>query len=151
MRLVIDRTGLRQALGLAPMSTNGEAAEIEVPLNLRRRGRQLKITLGGTPTPARPADATLVVAVARAFDWFDRLASGTARSIGQIAAEDGFDAGYISHLLKLAFLSPQAVNDITSGRQLSTMTAHEVIWNDEIPMRWGKYEQHASERRGRLA
>ncbi|RYE08098.1 MAG: hypothetical protein EOP22_14940 [Hyphomicrobiales bacterium] len=77
-----------------------------------------------------------MTAIARAFDWFERLSTGRASSIDAIAAEDGFDAGYVSHILPLAFHSPKMVMGIFTGNQPADLTGRRLIWTTEVALRW---------------
>ena len=127
--------GLRPMIGLTELDPTVGHLRIDVPLSFRRRGRQIKITMGGA-TVAATVDSTLVTVVARAFDWFERLSTGQARSINELAVADGFDAGYVSHLLPLAFLAPKEIETILTGNQPVELTADRLIWREEIPVRW---------------
>ena len=137
MGLVLDTAGLRQALGVPAANPPIDDTRIDVPLTFRRRGRQMKITMGGKSAgPATTVDSTLVTVVARAFDWFERLSTGAAKSVNDIAEADGFDAGYVSHVLPLAFMPPTEIEDILAGKQPADLTADRLIWRTEIPLVW---------------
>ena len=135
--LVLNTSGLRQTLGLPATDLPVTDSLVDAPLTFRRRGRQMKITMGGkTASSASTVDSTLVTVVARAFDWFERLSTGAAKSVTDIAEADGFDAGYVSHVLPLAFMAPAEIEDILAGRQPADLTADRLIWREEIPMLW---------------
>ena len=135
--LVLNTAGLRQALGVPASNPPIDDPRIEVPLTFRRRGRQMKITMGGRSAgPASTVDSTLVTVVARAFDWFERLSTGAAKSVNDIAESDGFDAGYVSHVLPLAFMAPTEIENILAGRQRADLTADGLIWREDISLRW---------------
>ncbi|MEO6014734.1 MAG: recombinase family protein [Devosia sp.] len=132
---VLQRTHRRGPEGESSSPT--QATRVDIPLTFRRRGRQLKLSVDAVGGGAvRSVDATLVTAVARAFDWFDRLASGQARSIDEIAASDGFDAAYVSHLLSLAFIAPTSVASILVGSQRLDLTADRLVRTDGVPNLW---------------
>ena len=135
--LALNTAGLRQALGVPAASPPIDDTRIDVPLTFRRRGRQMKITMGGqSASPATTVDSTLETVVARAFDWFERLSTGAAKSVNDIAEADGFDAGYVSHVLPLAFMPPTEVEAILAGKQPAELTADRLIWREEIPVLW---------------
>jgi site-specific DNA recombinase len=125
----------RARLRLSDKVAPGTKYALDAVLGSPKRGRQVKLIVGARAS-APGADPTLVTAVARAFDWFDRLASGKAKSIAGLAEEDGFDGGYVSHLLRVAFLSPGVVEDITAGRQREGMVADKLIWSDDVQQLW---------------
>jgi len=135
----VDAPELRHLLGVTcPNETDPAIPEIVVDaaMSFRKRGRQLKLAMGGAQSAATNVDPTLVTVVARAHDWFDRLARGSAKSIAELAAADGFDAGYVSHVLPLAFLAPDRAEEILAGKQPVELTADRLIWHTEIPTRW---------------
>jgi hypothetical protein len=140
LRLTIECGQLRSTLGLPSAedgSTERLVRHVNVPLMFRKRGSQLKLAMNATGGDvAQQVDKTLVTAVARAFDWFDRLASGRARSIDDIAAADGFDAAFVSHIIPLAHIAPARVEGILTGTQPPELTADLLIRHADIPSRW---------------
>ncbi len=135
--LVLNTARLRELLGLPAATPTINDSRIDVPLTFRRRGRQMKITMGGkTASSASTVDSTLVIVVARAFDWFERLSTGAAKSVNAIAEADGFDAGYVSHVLPLAFMAPTEIEDILADKQPADLTADRLIWREQIPISW---------------
>jgi hypothetical protein len=140
LSLVIDSGFLRRGFGRVQEEETASlthAAKVDVPLTFRKRGRQLKLSVDPVASDAaRAVDATLVTAVARAFDWFDRLASGRARSIDEVAAIDGFDAAYISHLIPLAHLAPAEIERIIAGSQSPELTADILVHDGQVSLAW---------------
>jgi len=140
LSIEVDCDTLRRVLGLEPTERNEQGnpgTTIHVPLTYRRRGRQVALAIGSKATNAETRiDTTLVTAVARAFDWFERLSTGEARSIGELAQSDGFDAAYVSHVLRLAFLAPEVVQQIVAGKHGAGLTADQVIWHSDISPIW---------------
>jgi site-specific DNA recombinase len=131
----LNVTRTRARLGLEDDTNAGTKYAIDAVLAFRKRGRQVKLTVGAGATSAG-ADPTLVTAVARAFDWFDRLKSGKAKSIAEIASTDGFDAAYVSHLIPLAYLAPSKIEEILSGSQSPEVTADYLVRDVDISLLW---------------
>lgn len=95
------------------------------------------MTIGGsTSEPVGTVDPTLATAIARAFDWFERLSQGRARSIDEVAATDGFDPAYVSHVMNLAFHSPKETTRILEGKQRPELTGRQLIWSETVPLLW---------------
>lgn len=105
------------------------------PLDLKRRGVQLKLVVDGERTD-RAIDLPLVTAVSRAHVWAQMLITGEARSIEEIAKREGIGATYIGQLLPLGFLAPDLVERILAGTQPAEFTAGALIWKTEVPLRW---------------
>ncbi len=89
--------------------------------------------------PSR-CDPTLLKAIARGRTWFEELATGRVRSLGQLAERDGITRRYIRRLVDLAFLSPVLVETILQGRQPVELTATRLTELD-LPLSWA--EQHS--------
>jgi site-specific DNA recombinase len=66
-------------------------------------------------------------AIARGRAWFEKLATGRARSLQELAKHEGI----IRHLVNLAFLSPA----ILRGRQPVELTATRLTELD-LPLDW---------------
>jgi hypothetical protein len=99
---------------------------VRVPLRIRRRpGRKTVVTpvVDGLPahTTTR-ADPALLKALARAF-WYQRmLDAGKYTTIGEMAAGEKLDRGYLGRLLQLTLLAPDVVEAIVEGRQSEGVT-----------------------------
>ncbi len=99
-----------------------EAASItvRVPLAIRRRsGRRTVVRpaweSGQVAIPTR-ADPALVKALARAFRYQRLLDEGRYASIGEMAAAERIDRGYLGRILQLTLLAPDIVEAILDGR-----------------------------------
>ena len=137
IQLVLSIASTRTLLGVAGATgiwpTNepddGEFAVV-VPFVTARRGRQMKLVLPGAGKCAAP-NPSLVTAVARAWDWAERLKTGEVASMAEICAAEGFTDTYVGQVLPLAFLSPELVEQILTGQQPAGLTANK----DRVPWR----------------
>ncbi len=137
LRMELNIAGLRGLLGLPVAEQADVVSRIDVPLSYRKRGVQLKMTVSGSASEAvGTVDPTLATAIARAFDWFERLSQGRARSIDELAGTDGFDPAYVSHIMTLAFHSPKEITRILEGKQRPELTGRQMIWNEIVPVLW---------------
>jgi site-specific DNA recombinase len=118
---------------------------IVAPLNLQRRGPELRLVLGGAAAPATKPDPTLLRTLAdarrRAAVYFDPDSSLT---VSDIASRDGADVGDVSRSLQLAFLAPDLVEAILDGAQPAPLTAERLKRLGDLPLLW-------EEQRSRLA
>jgi hypothetical protein len=64
---------------------------------------------------AKTPDAVVVKAIARASIWFEQLTAGKSRSMAEIAVREGITDNYVSHLIHLAWLSPDLVSRVLEG------------------------------------
>jgi site-specific DNA recombinase len=119
-----------------------DAIGLVVPLQLRRRGVEMKLVIPGEAhrtQPARP-DPAVIKAVARGHLWFHNLATGRAASLRDIAEHEGITEGYVGRLIRLAFLAPCMVEAILQGTQPVDLTAARLTGGISLPLDWS--EQH---------
>jgi hypothetical protein len=105
---------------------------IRIPMRLQRRGgRKLIMTPEGAamPTPKPSRDETLIKALVRAHRWRRRIESGQAKSITDLAEQEGVTDAYVCRLLPLTCLAPDIVEAILDGRQPKGFRLAEVLGN----------------------
>jgi site-specific DNA recombinase len=105
----------------------------EIPVQVRRRGVEAKLIIAGSQ--ARATDDGLITVIADAHRWIEELASGTARSIRDLARRHGRDAGEVSRTLPLAFLAPDLIEAIVVGRQPIELTPRR-LKRSTVPPHW---------------
>src|SRR5438874_246766 len=151
-QVIVDNRGIiikmrRGALlgGQVPLCASeepsGSTIELKAAVDFKQRGAETKLVLAGLSQQNQPSrcDPTLLKAIARGRAWFEELATGRARSLGQIAERDGITRRYIRRLVDLAFLSPRLVEAILQSRQPVELTATRLAELD-LPLDWA--EQH---------
>ena len=111
-----------------------------VPLQMKRRGVEMRIVLQGHSTPNH-VDLPLLKAVARARRWADDLVSGKARSVGELARREGIDGRSLRRLLPLGFLAPRIIEAIAEGRQPVELTVEALSRRIDLPLLWSAQEQ----------
>jgi hypothetical protein len=109
---------------------------IRIPMRLQRRGgRKLIMTPDGAAVPAKARrDETLVRALVRAHRWRRRIESGQAKSITDLAEQEGVTDAYVCRLLPLTCLAPDIVEAILDGRQPKGLRLAEMLGNG--PLAW---------------
>jgi hypothetical protein len=115
---------------------------IRIPIRLQRRGgRKLIMTPEGVAAPARKPsrDETLVKALVRTHRWRHRIESGRAKSITDLAEQEGVTDAYVCRLLPLTCLAPDIVEAILDGRQPKDLRLAELLGSG--PLVWE--EQHS--------
>jgi hypothetical protein len=102
----------------------------------RRGGRKLIMTPVGSavPAPKPRCDDTLIKALVRAHRWRRKIESGEARSITDLAEQEGVTDAYVCRLLPLTCLAPDIVEAILDGRQPNGLRLAEVLGNG--PQAW---------------
>ena len=106
---MIERTGLEV-----------DTLTIRIPMRLQRRGgRKLIMTPEGVAAPARKPsrDETLIKALVRAHRWRRQIESGRAKSITDVAEQEGVTVAYVCRIPPLTRLAPDIVEAILDVRQ----------------------------------
>ncbi len=142
-RVELKSDGMRVSITLPIPSTEKSQSQISeiaitrsFPMQLKRRGAELRLIVGDHDRSAGAVDLPLLKAVARAHRWFDELGTGKAKSFAQIAAREGLAVRYVGRLIRRAFLAPDIVESMMRGRQSMNLTAEALTRRVEIPFEW---------------
>jgi len=147
-RVELTVGGIRVALKLVLPSRSGETtAEILrvsrfAPINMKRRGVELRIILDGKDDLSSMTDPALLKAVARARWWFEEIASGHVRSSAEIAKRERLQRSYVARLMRLAFLSPALVDTLAEGRSRAMLNLQMLKTRlPALPLCWKDQQQ----------
>jgi len=103
---------------------------ITAPFQLRKRGVETKLVFGDAPTVV---DETLIRNIARAHLWFEQIKAG--RTLSDIAKAEGTTNGRMYQLIDLAFLAPDIIRDVLSGKQPLGFTSDWCV-RHTLPANW---------------
>jgi hypothetical protein len=109
---------------------DGETLVVRIPMRFQRRGgRKLIMTPEGVAAPAqKPSrDETLIKALVRAYRWRRKIECGQAKSITDLAEQEGVTDAYVCRLLPLTCLAPDIVKAILDGRQPKGLRLAEML------------------------
>jgi hypothetical protein len=90
--------------------------------------------MAAMPTTKPRPDETLVKALVRAHRWRRRIESGRAKSITDVAEQEGVTDAYVCRLLPLTCLAPDIAEAILDGRQPKGLRLAEILGNG--PLAW---------------
>jgi len=96
-RVELKSDGIRVSIKLPVAGAEKSRAQVPdqvaiarlFPMQLKRRGVELRLIVGDHNRSAAIVDLSLLKALARAHRWFDEISSGKARSLATIAAARG--------------------------------------------------------------
>lgn len=110
---------------------------LDYPLQMKRRGVETKLILGGQAL-SEP-DPELIKLIATARSWYAVLKDGAYPTIGSIAKAHNMDIGDVSRTLKLAFLAPSIVTDLIRGQHPVDLTAETLRrQSTNLPLDWNQ-------------
>ena len=149
-RAELHQDGIRLSIRL-PMPTFGKpkastathlSLTRQIPLQVRRRGIEMRLVIGGGSGSAPRIDSTILKATARARRWFDDLVSGRADSMVEIGKREGVGKRYVSRMIHLAFLAPAIIEGIVEGSQPPELTAQFLsTGRGDLPLSWQAQEK----------
>ena len=118
-----------------------------IPVRLKWHGGRKKVIPAATLPDQQPEhDASMLVALSRAYHWQRLLDTGVVDSGSDIARREGLHQTTVNALLRLTQLSPALVRDILNGRQPKTLSmrwlkTHELPWEwDEQQALFGSFD-----------
>jgi len=104
-------------------------------MSVRRRGVESRMVMANGASMPRP-DAALIDFVVRANTYLAALTDGSAKSLTQVAREQGTVVSEVSRLLPFAFLAPQLVESILAGNQPFELGALRLSRIADLPVSW---------------
>ena len=114
--------------------------EVTLPISLKHRQGATIIDAPGTPAPAGRVDRALVRGLSVARLWADRLAVRDATSLKAIASSERYCKNYAARLMPLAWLAPDLVEQILTGRQPEAVSLG-ALTKSPLPMDWDEQRQ----------
>ena len=127
---------------------NGAAVQLEdkkmttlIPVKIKWHGGRKKVILAATLPDQQPQhDASMLVALSRAYHWQRLIDAGIVDSGSDIARREGLHQTTVNALLRLTQLSPTLVHDILNGHQPKTLSMRWLKTN-ELPWDWGDQQE----------
>ena len=108
---------------------------LTIPARLKRTEIEMRIVVDDGSEPAN-VDPVLVRLLIRAHVIRARLLQDPSLTLKEIAAEEGFSSSYVTRLVRLAFLAPDIVTVILSGRHPPQLTANRLMDDTRLPLEW---------------
>lgn len=116
-----------------------------IPVRLKWHGGRKKVIPAATVPDQQPEhDASMLVALSRAYHWQRLIDTGVVDSGSDIARREGLHQTTVNGLLRLTQLSPALVRDILNGRQPKTLSMRWLKTN-ELPWDWDDQQEFFGE------
>lgn len=124
------------------MTSANDNIRVVIPLSIRRRNGRPRILPPEDVLAAqtRVQDPHILKALGRAWAWRRRLEGGEVATAGDLAKLEGVTERFVSRTMRLAFLSPQVLEDLLLTGQPVSITWYELVASASEP--W--IEQHST-------
>ncbi len=108
---------------------------VSVPLSVRRRNGRPRIVLpdSADAPDGDKARVTLLQAIARAWHWRRQMESGEAATLSDIAAAEKVTRPFVSRVIRLAFLSPSAMEQLVTGARELEIAVYDLAATALVP------------------
>ena len=116
-----------------------------IPVRIKWHGGRKKVIPAATLPDQQPEhDASMLVALSRAYHWQRLIDAGVVDSGSDIARREGLHQTTVNGLLRLTQLSPALVRDILNGHQPKTLSMRWLKTN-ELPWDWDDQQEFFGE------
>ena len=125
-------------MGIYLKTPNIKPVKLEktTPMQMRRRGCEMRLVIGGSTAANTHYDSTLVKSIARAHVWFQELTSGKTKSLLELAERHNVSDSYVKKIIPLAFIAPDIVTKLISGKSAHLITQQLLIRQMKLPICW---------------
>ena len=116
-----------------------------IPVRIKWHGGRKKVIPAATLPDQQPEhDASMLVALSRAYHWQRLIDAGVVDSGSDIARREGLHQTPANGLLRLTPLSPALGRDILNGHQPKTLSMRWLKTN-ELPWDWDDQQEFFGE------
>jgi hypothetical protein len=140
LEVLVRKEALQNRIFQSPARHRDQSSEVLFSLKINTHlvvgGREVRLVLTGDCAEGIAGHPihSLIKAVARAHDWYERIIRGELRHRRSIAKLTGLDERYVSRILRCAFLAPDIVDAILKGQQPPCITVHDLV--SDLPSDW---------------
>ena len=138
LRAALSKDGQTKILSAEFNHVEDDVMRLEMPSTLKRCGSEVRLVVppaSGGEMAAR-LSPSLLKALARAHDWYERVLAGKAHDITSLSRLVGLSERYVSRVSQCAFLAPDIVESILEGHQPPDLTFAKLC--EELPLDWAE-------------
>jgi site-specific DNA recombinase len=148
LEVLISRADLREVLekgdDFVPISLDRPQKSVHpddliclaIEAKLKRSGGEVHLVVPPNPSGVSPhhPNPSLMKAVARARDWYERVLEGKSSDQRSLTLHAGVTERYVGKVFGCAFLAPDIIEAILEGRQPRDLSFRKLCSN--IPLSW---------------
>ena len=132
VQLYPDRIAVTiELLGTPPIKL-----ERVVEMTLKRRGRERRIVIQVQAKKYQHADKQIVKALSLGMRYWEQLNSDDPKSAMEFAKSEDVDNSNVGRALPLVFMSPVLIEMLISGKQAESLTAKNLLRQQDMPLSW---------------
>lgn len=140
IELAISSAACAELLGVALSSGGETTVTLSCAVRLTRTGRAVRLVQdNGAVARSHGPDPALLHIIAKARRFWTILAEGKL-DVTALARQEGVTDSYISKVVRLAFLSPQVIDAILSGRTRAEVNSKLLLKVGAIHSDWSEQE-----------
>lgn len=128
---------LAKLASLLEISGMNEPVKLDVPAQLKRSGRVMRLITRSGSAASPAVDRTLVKAIVQGRTWWRELQTNTAMTIEDLARREGISGPFVARIVRLVFLSPQVLARVIDGTQPAHLTLKRLTMPEAVSARWG--------------
>ena len=132
----VDWPALCDLLGVPAHTSDDDILLLETAARLTRSGRAIRMIQHDGRLIRSTVDLTLVRLIVKARSWWQRLLQEHGLTVTGLAASEDVTQSYVTRVLRLAFLSPDVVKAIMTGRQPAWLDSGSLCRRDSISLDW---------------
>ncbi|QWE17153.1 recombinase family protein [Polynucleobacter sp. AP-Nino-20-G2] len=114
-----------------------EAITISTQAKIERCGMAMRLLVGNKATLQSP-NQILINSIGKSQEWLEKLITGKAASVDEIAKQEGTTTNAVTRLIYRAFLAPDIVRAIMDGTQPATLNSDLLKKIVPLPLDWEK-------------
>lgn len=103
---------------------------------MKRRGVERRLVISPDKIKAAEPDLQILKAIRTGFKFWEQLKSDQPLTAVKFAKQEGVDNRYVGRTLVLAFLAPDIVERLVSGRHPPDWTAERLLCWNHVPSSW---------------
>jgi hypothetical protein len=117
------------------MNNPSDTIRVVIPLEIRRRNGRPKVLPpeNVVARQARAQDPHILKALGRAWAWRQKLESGEAATVGDIARAEKVTDRFVRRTMRLAYLSQEVLERLVVRREPPTISVAELIDATYLP------------------
>jgi hypothetical protein len=143
VEVLVSKSKMRDSLlaikGGAVARRGSDVVRLVNKIRFKRCGVENRIVTPVTEAAQRPTPS-LIKAIARGHDWYQRLTAGEVGSRRDLTEAFDVDESYIGRVIRCAFLAPDIVEAIIEGRQRPDLTLQAL--QRSVPSEWAAQRRH---------